>query len=212
MSRIPRDDEPDWVREGPKRSGNVQCSWKKIHGPQCPLMASWFPNGGESDGVCSWHAVTQRDVHTNAFEEFERFCAALWRARYCTVWTHHGPGTLWGYMDGRAPLSAPEKCLNAGCPHQWPEWNQRDVCFCGKTADEHRREFHALRDTLVTKLTTAQEEWRTTPSLLERMGIHPLRPSVRRAMKLADTEPDPTPAEWAEHERKKRDALRKLGA
>lgn len=81
---------------------------------------------------------------------------------------------------------------------------------CATTADEHRAEFLAISEGLVKKMTTMQESWRTTPSLLERLNHHALRPSVKRALGIAENAPDPTPAEWAELERKKAEARRKL--
>lgn len=96
-----------------------------------------------------------------------------------------------GYLKRRA--AAGQTCTEPGCT---------------KTPAEHRLEISALID----KIGTPQEHWRTTPSLLERRNTpgHPLRLSVKQALGLADRAPDPTPAEWDDLERRKREALRRL--
>lgn len=97
----------------------AQCRFLSVSSWRCPLAASWFPNGGEHAGACSWHSEVMKNPRLDTFEEFERWCEYMTASRYCTIWSHHRPGDLYDYMAGkimRAPTPYP--CDLLGCPYR----------------------------------------------------------------------------------------------
>jgi hypothetical protein len=147
MSRLPRNDEPDWVREGAPDANAKQC-------------------GSCSDRLAFWHELHQGSDGRLRCSSCHMIYLRAMRAR---------PG---------------DRCMELGCT---------------KTVDEHRAEFRALVD----KIGQPVDRWRTTPSYLERRGIHPLRESVRRAQAKIEASP-PTASEREALERRKAAELAKL--
>lgn len=100
----------------PHRSGKCEecgrCAGITDRG-RCTFRAE-SGQGGRTQ-FCSWHDVIVGS-QDNHFEEFERWCMRLVRARVCDRWTHFTPHILWEAMRGARGQEHPYWCGGGDCP------------------------------------------------------------------------------------------------
>ena len=119
-------DAPDAEKQAKWRD-HAQCAWMRRSSSRCGMRAVVFLHPSDHYGLCSWHAQVEQNPHAESYEEFERWCAGLRRALYCTGWTHHPTARLWDVVHGQDALGEASACDHSGCPHREPEISDAQV-------------------------------------------------------------------------------------